>query len=118
VKAVIVSNGKDLPDNGNSDNDGGNDGNDNDGDDKDWAINSPDTAATAAVIAAAAAAADDDNNEGMPRKTLVTATIWRKIDTANADIPEGGAQNRPATKLRQYLSLTFEALAPPRSGCS
>ncbi len=39
-------------------------------------------------------------------------------NVADADIPEGGASNRPTTKLRQYSSLTFKALAPPRSGCS
>jgi hypothetical protein len=61
---------------------------------------------------------DNDDDEGVPRKTLVTAMIRRKMDAADADIPEGGALNGPTTKLRQYLSLTFEALAPPRSGCS
>jgi hypothetical protein len=57
-----MSNGKDLPDNGNGNEDGGN--------------------------------------------------------AANTDILERGASNGPRTKLRQYSSLTFEALAPPRSGCS
>ncbi len=73
----------------------------------------PDTAA------AAAAAADDDNDdEGVPRKTLVNAMIRRKSDAAEADILEGGASNGPTMKLRQYSSFTFEASAPPRSGCS
>jgi hypothetical protein len=32
---------------------------------------------------------DDNNNEGVARKTLVTATIWRESDAANADILGG-----------------------------
>jgi hypothetical protein len=102
---------KDLPDNGDGDDDGSD--NDNNGDDDSRAINSSDTAA--------ANDNEDDNNngdEGVPRKTLVTATIRRKMDAANADIPEGGASNGPTTKLRQYSSLNFEALAPPTGGCS
>jgi hypothetical protein len=110
AKAAVVSDGKDSRDDG--DDDGGDD--DDDGDDEDRAINLPDTAA----------AADDGNkdndkdDEGVPRKTLVTATIGRKTDAADADIPEGGASNGPTKKLRQYSSLTFEASAPSRSGCS
>ncbi len=127
-----MSNGKDFPDNSNGNNKGGN--NDEDRDDNDRAINMPNTAAAATTAAAAAAAAATttaaataaaiaaaaatNNDEGVLRKTLVTATIRRKMDAANADIPEGWASNGPTTKLRQYLSLTFEALAPPRSGCS
>jgi hypothetical protein len=109
AKAAVVSDGEDLPDDGDGDGDydGGDD--DDDGDDDDRAINSSDTAA-------AAATADDD--EGMPRKTLVTAMIRRKTDAADDDIPEEGASNGPTMKLRQYSSLTFEASAPPRSGCS
>jgi hypothetical protein len=76
----------------------------------------PDTAAATATVTTAAA--DNDDDEGVPRKTLVTATIQRKTDVANADIPEGGASDGPMTKLRQYSSLTFKALDPPRSGCS
>jgi hypothetical protein len=92
-----TSDGKDMPDDGNGDNDSGN--NDDDGNNNDWAINSPDHAA--------AAAANNDNDEGMPRKILVTAMLFRKTDAANADIPEGGASNGPTTMLTQYLSLTF-----------
>ncbi len=108
VKAAVMSDGKDSPDdcNGNKEKDGGN--NDNAGDNKDWGINLPDTAA-------AATNEDDDNNdddEGMLRKNLVIATIWRKTDATDADIPEGGASNGPTTKLRQYSSLTVKALAP------
>jgi hypothetical protein len=40
------------------------------------------------------------------------------MDAADANIPEGGALSGPTTKLGQYSSLIFEALAPPRSGCS
>jgi hypothetical protein len=67
---------------------------DEEGDNNDHAINFPNTAAVNN---------NDDNkdDEGMPRKTLVTATIQRKIDAANADIPEGGALNRPIMKLGQ-----------------
>ncbi len=61
---------------------------------------------------------DKDNNEGVPRKTLVTATIRRKTYAANADISEGGASNGPTTKVRQYSSLNLKAPALPRSGCS
>ncbi len=90
------------------------------------AINLPNTAGTiklqyhAANNATRGEGDDDnnDNNEVMPRKTLVTATIRRKTDAANADIPEGGASNGPTTKVGQYSSLAFEALARPRSGCS
>ncbi len=112
AKAAVVSNGEDLPDNGDGNDDGGDDDDDRDNND-DRAINLPDTA-----VAAAAAVDIDDNNEGVLRKTLVTATIRRKNYATDADIPEGGALNGPTTKLRQLLSLTFEALAPPRSGCS
>jgi hypothetical protein len=107
AKAAVVSNGKDWPDDGN--NNGGNNGDDSDNDDQ--AINLPNHAATTT-------AANNNDDEGVPRKTLVTTTIWKKTDAANADIPEGGASNRRMTKLRQYLNLTFESLAPPRSGCS
>ncbi len=105
-----MSDGKNLTDNSNSNDGGGDDDNDRDGDNQ--AINSPNYAAPAA------AAADDNDDEGMPRKTLVIATIWRKMDAANANIPEGGALDRPTTKLRQYLSLTVNASAPTRSGSS
>ncbi len=97
-----------MPDDGDGDDNGGDD--DDAGDDVDRAINSPDTAA--------AANDDDDDDEGMRRKALVTATIHRKTDAANADILEGGALSGPTTKLGQYLSLIFEASASPRSGCS
>jgi hypothetical protein len=107
VNTAFVSNGKDLPDNGNSNKDRG-----NNGDIDNQAINLPNTAT------ADDNDNDDDDDEGVPRKTLVTATIRRKTDAANADIPEGGALNGPMTKLRQNSSLTFKALAPPRSGCS
>ncbi len=107
---MVVSNGEDLPNDSNGNNGGGDD--DNDGDDDDQAINLPDYAP------AATAANKDANDEGMPRKTLVTATIRKKMDAANADIPKGGASNGPMLKLRQYSGLTFEAMAPPRSGCS
>jgi hypothetical protein len=104
-----VSGGKDLPEEGNSDANGC--GNDDDRGNNERAINSPDTAATTTVN-------DNDDDEGMPRKTLVAAMIQRKTDAANADTSERGASNGQRTKLRQYLSLTFEAFAPPRSGCS
>ncbi len=107
TKAMVVSDGEDLPDDGNGNDEGGD--NDDDGDDNNQAISLPNTAA---------AANNEDNDEGMPRKSLVTTTIRRKTDAANADIPEGGAPNRLTTKLRQYSSLTFKASTPPRSGCS
>ncbi len=110
-----MSDGKDSPDDGDGDDDGGDD--DDDGDNDDRAINLSDTAAAAAAAATAAAAVNNDD-EGMPRKTLVTTTIQRKMDAAGADIPEGGASNGPTMKLRQYSSLIFEASALPRSGCS
>ncbi len=110
MKAAVVSNGKDFPDDSYG-NDGSGD-NDNNGDDNDRAIKLPHTATT------------NDNNkdandldEGVPRKTLVTAMIRRKTDATNTDIPEGGASNGPTRKLRQYSSLTFKASAPLRSGC-
>jgi hypothetical protein len=37
---------------------------------------------------------EDDDNEGVPRKTLVTATIRRESDAANADVPGGGGVER------------------------
>ncbi len=106
---MVVSGGKDLLDNCDGNNNSGND--DDDGDNNDQAINLPDTATAATSNAAT-------NDEGMPRKILVTATIRRKMDAADANILEGGALNGPTTKLRQYSSLTFESLALPRSGCS
>ncbi len=116
-----MSDSEDSPDDGNDD--GGND--DDDGDVDDRAINSPDTAGTIELQYHAANNAaegggddDDDDDEGVPRKTLVTATIRRKTDAADADIPEGGALNGPTTKVGQYSSLTFKASAPSRSGCS
>jgi hypothetical protein len=53
---------------------------------------------------------DDNDKEGVPRKTLVTATIRREIDAAPAaDVPGGGALNGPTTKLMDvYSSLTFK----------
>jgi hypothetical protein len=108
ANAADVSHNKDLPDDGNGDNNGGND--DNAGDDGDRAIDLPDTDT--------ATNNDDDDDEGVRRKTLVTAKILRKTDAANADILEGGASSGPTMKLGQYLRLIFEALAPPRSGCS
>jgi hypothetical protein len=118
-----MSDGKDLPDDGNGNDDGGD--NDDDGDDNNQAINSPDTAGTIELQYHAADNAaggggdnDDDDDEGVPRKTLVTATIRRKTDAANADFPEGGVLNGRTTKVGQYSSITFEASAPPRSGCS
>jgi hypothetical protein len=107
---MVMSDGKDLPDNDKGNNKGGH--NDNDGDNEDRAINLSYTAAAAAI------ADNNDNDEGVPRKTLVTAMIQRKMDAANADILEGGMSNGLTMKLRQYSSLTFEASAPPRSGCS
>ncbi len=106
---MVVSDGKDSPDNSNNNDNGGD--NDDDGDNNSRAINSPNTAA---------ATADNDNHddEGVPRKTLVTSMTWRTMDAVDDDIPEGGVSNRPAMKLKQYSSLTFEALAPPRSCCS
>jgi hypothetical protein len=85
-----VSDSKDLLDDGNSDDDGGD--NDDNGDNDDQAINLPDTAATNNDNG-------NDDDEGVPRKTLFTATIRRKTDTANANILEGGALNRPTMKL-------------------
>jgi hypothetical protein len=118
-----VSDGKDLPDNSNGEDDCGDD--DNDGDNNDWAINLPATIGTvklqyhAANNAAGGGGDNDDNDfEGVPRKTLVTVTIWRKTDATDTDILEGGTSNGPTTKVRQYSSLTFEASALPRSGCS
>jgi hypothetical protein len=62
------------------------------------AINLPNTAGTIEVeyhapdnAAGGGGDNDDDNDEGVPRKTLVTATILRKANSADADIPEGGA---------------------------
>jgi hypothetical protein len=104
-----MSDGNNSLDNGDNDNKGGND--DDHRDDDNWAINLPDTAA-------AANATNGNNDEGVPMKTLVTATIWRKTDAADAGIQKGGVLNGPTTKLIQYSSLTFEALALPRSGCS
>ncbi len=85
AKAAVVSDGEDLPEDGDGNNDGGDD--DNNRDDDNQAINLPDTAT--------ANNEDEDNDiedngEGMPRKTLVTATNRRKTDAADADIPEGG----------------------------
>jgi hypothetical protein len=54
---------------------------------------------------------DDDNNnhKSVPRKTLVTATIGRESDAANANVPGGGALNGSTTKLTDmYSSLTFK----------
>ncbi len=120
AKAAVVSDGEDFPDDG-DDNCGDNN---EDGDDNNWAISLPDTVGTIklqyhAADNAARGGGDNDNNndECMPRKTLVTATIRRKTDAANSD-PEGGASNRPTTNVGHYSSLTFEALALPRSGCS
>jgi hypothetical protein len=108
AKAADVSYNKDFLDNGNGDDNGGD--NDNAGDNVDRAIYLPNTAA--------AKNDNDDDDEGVQRKTLITATIRRKTDAANTDILEGGASSRRTTKLRQYLSLIFEASAPPRSGSS
>jgi hypothetical protein len=108
AKAAAMSKGKDSLDDGDGDDDGGD--NDDDGDDNDRAINLPDNAAAAATN-------NDDNDESVPRKTLVTATIRRKTDATDADIPEGRASNGQTMKFRQCLSLTFKALALPRSGC-
>jgi hypothetical protein len=33
---------------------------------------------------------DDNNNKGVPRKTLVTTTIWRESDATNANVPGRG----------------------------
>jgi hypothetical protein len=46
----------------------------------------------------------------VPRKTLVTATIRRESDAANANVPGGGGGvEQPTTKLTDmYSSLTFE----------
>jgi hypothetical protein len=117
-----VSDGEDSPDDGDGEDDCGDD--DDDGDDDDRAINSANTVGTIELQYHAADNAagggeddDDDDGEGVPRKTLVTATIRRKTNAADADIPEGGASNGPTT-IGQYSSLTFEASAPPRSGCA